>query len=72
LCLQAAAAAPSAVTDALYEATSRVGFSSARWVLYRLLFGAGIVKLLGGDPSWWDLTAISHHYQVSHPLLILT
>ena len=33
--------------------------ASARWVLFRLLFGAGIVKLLGGDPSWWDCSATS-------------
>ena len=37
--------------------------ASARWVLFRLLFGAGIVKLLGGDPTWWDCSATSHHYQ---------
>lgn len=37
--------------------------ASARWVLFRLLFGAGIVKLLGGDPSWWDCSATAHHYQ---------
>lgn len=62
---------PTAATDpvvaALSDSTARVGLVSARWVLFRLLFGAGVVKLLGGDPSWWGLTATSHHYQ-SQPL----
>lgn len=62
---------PAAATDpivaALSDSAARVGLASARWVLFRLLFGAGVVKLLGGDPSWWGLTATSHHYQ-SQPL----
>eukprot|EP01043_Picozoa_sp_COSAG02_P016068 COSAG02_NODE_700_length_18341_cov_52.629043_9_plen_676_part_00 len=61
------AAATDPVVAALSSSAARVGLASARWVLFRLLFGAGVVKLLGGDPSWWGLTATSHHYQ-SQPL----
>ena len=62
-----AAALSSPLTAALSDSAARMGLASARWVLYRLLFGAGVVKLLGGDPSWWGLMATSHHYQ-SQPL----
>lgn len=34
-----------------------------RWLLFRLLFESGCVKLLSGDPSWRDLTALTYHYQ---------
>jgi hypothetical protein len=34
-----------------------------RWLLFRLIFMSGAVKLLSGDPTWRDLTALSYHYQ---------
>jgi hypothetical protein len=37
-----------------------------RWVLFRLMFGAGLIKLRG-DPCWRDLTCLIYHYQ-SQPL----
>jgi len=33
-----------------------------RLVLFRLMFGSGIVKVLSGDPTWNNLTALSYHY----------
>lgn len=33
-----------------------------RWLLFRLMFASGFVKLLSGDPSWWNLTALHYHY----------
>lgn len=33
-----------------------------RWVLFRLMFGAGMIKLRG-DPCWRDLTCLVYHYQ---------
>jgi lipase maturation factor 1 len=33
-----------------------------RWLLFRLLFSSGLVKLLSGDPNWRNLTALSYHY----------
>src|ERR1019366_7673103 len=38
-----------------------------RWLLFRFLFMSGVVKLLSGDPNWWNLTALSYHF-VTEPL----
>ena len=32
------------------------------WLLWRLMFGAGWVKLRSGDPTWRDLTALHYHF----------
>ncbi len=34
-----------------------------RWLLFRLMFMSGIVKLTSGDDSWWNLTALHYHYE---------
>ncbi|PYV43571.1 MAG: hypothetical protein DMG06_10115 [Acidobacteria bacterium] len=34
-----------------------------RWLLFRLMFSSGIVKLMSGDPSWRNLTALNYHYE---------
>ena len=36
---------------------------SYRFFLFRFMFSSGAVKLLSGDPTWRDLTALCHHYQ---------
>jgi lipase maturation factor 1 len=33
------------------------------WLLFRLMFFAGVVKLASGDPTWRDLTALTFHYE---------
>jgi lipase maturation factor len=33
-----------------------------RWVLFRVMFGAGLIKLRG-DPCWRDLTCLNYHYE---------
>lgn len=33
-----------------------------RWLLFRLLFLSGAVKLLSGDSAWRNLTALDYHY----------
>jgi len=33
-----------------------------RWLVFRYLFLAGAVKLLSGDPTWQDLTALEYHF----------
>jgi hypothetical protein len=33
-----------------------------RWLLFRLFLLSGLVKLLSGDPSWRDFTAMTFHY----------
>jgi hypothetical protein len=37
-----------------------------RWLLFRVEFGAGMIKMRG-DPAWRDLTAMDHHHQ-SQPM----
>ncbi len=34
-----------------------------RWLLFRLMFESGIVKLLSGDAAWRNCTALTVHYE---------
>ncbi len=34
-----------------------------RWLLFRLMFMSGAVKLLSGDSTWWNLSALTFHYE---------
>ena len=34
-----------------------------RWLLFRLMFSSGWVKLSSGDPSWRSLSALRFHYE---------
>eukprot|EP00794_Sanderia_malayensis_P011881 gene11881-13114_t len=38
-------------------------FWLVKWLLFRLMFGSGIVKLLWMDVTWWNLTALNWHYE---------
>jgi lipase maturation factor 1 len=40
----------------------RVAIWMLRWLLFRLMFASGVVKLLSDDPVWWNLTALEYHY----------
>ena len=56
------------------------------FLLFRLMFSSGIVKILSGDPTWTDLSAMTYHFesqpipnplawfihQLPHPLLKLS
>lgn len=33
------------------------------WLLFRLIFASGVVKLASGDPVWHNLTALTYHYE---------
>lgn len=33
------------------------------WLLFRLMFASGLVKLWSGDTTWWNLTALRVHYE---------
>jgi predicted DCC family thiol-disulfide oxidoreductase YuxK len=33
------------------------------WLLFRLMFMSGVVKLTSGDDSWWNLTALRYHFE---------
>jgi predicted DCC family thiol-disulfide oxidoreductase YuxK len=32
------------------------------WLLFRLMLSSGVVKLVSGDPTWRNLTALRYHY----------
>ncbi|HJL15988.1 MAG TPA: lipase maturation factor family protein [Sandaracinaceae bacterium LLY-WYZ-13_1] len=33
-----------------------------RWLAFRVMFGAGLIKIRG-DPCWQELTCLAHHYE---------
>lgn len=41
---------------------SAIPIGLLRWILFRLMFGAGLIKLRG-DPCWRDLTCMQFHYE---------
>ncbi len=45
------------------RAPSRFQLWCLRWLLFRLMFAAGAVKLASRDEVWWDLTALALHYE---------
>ncbi len=49
---------------------SIIAIWAQRWMLFRLMFGAGMIKLRG-DECWRDLTCMVYHYEtqpIPHPL----
>lgn len=36
-----------------------------RLLIAKLMLLSGIVKLSGGDPTWWHLTALTYHYETT-------
>ncbi|KAJ8387356.1 hypothetical protein AAFF_G00157330 [Aldrovandia affinis] len=40
-----------------------VTFWLARWLLFRIMFPSGAVKLTSRCPTWWGLTALTYHYE---------
>jgi hypothetical protein len=42
---------------------SRTVVGLLMWLLFRLMFASGLVKLLSGDPVWWNATALQYHYE---------
>jgi predicted DCC family thiol-disulfide oxidoreductase YuxK len=51
----------------LLSFAQRPGVWLLRWLLFRFLFMSGAVKLLSGDPNWWNLSALSYHF-LTQPL----
>jgi len=41
---------------------SRIVIWLFRWLIFRLMFGSGASKLLSGDPTWRNLSALDYHY----------
>jgi len=51
---------PRPVTEA---PPSRAALWLLRWLLLRLMFQSGVVKLASGDTAWRSLTALAYHYE---------
>ena len=45
------------------DAPSTMALWLLRWLLFRLMFSSGVVKLASGDPAWRGLTALTYHYE---------
>ncbi|NWV34082.1 LMF2 factor, partial [Grantiella picta] len=46
-----------------WRAHDSVTFWAVRWLLFRLMFASGVVKLTSRCPTWWGLTALTYHYE---------
>ncbi|KAH8878202.1 Lipase maturation factor 2 [Schistosoma japonicum] len=44
-------------------ASDTIGMWLLRWLLFRLMFSSGVVKLISDCPTWWNLEALHWHYQ---------
>jgi predicted DCC family thiol-disulfide oxidoreductase YuxK len=47
----------------LLSITTRPGIWLLRWLLFRFMFLSGAVKLLSGDATWANLSALSYYFQ---------
>ena len=47
---------------AIFANAARVRIWLFRWLLFRLMFFSGAVKLLSGDATWRGFTALTYHY----------
>ncbi len=52
---------------AIFLGNSRLIVLLFRWLLFRLMFLSGVVKLTSHDPVWRDFTALAFHY-MTQPL----
>jgi len=41
----------------------RITFWLLKWLLFRLMFASGVVKLTSNCPTWWGLTALNYHFE---------
>jgi hypothetical protein len=46
-----------------HHAHDRITLWLVKWLLFRLTFANGVVKLLSNSATWWSLTAMKHHYE---------
>jgi uncharacterized membrane protein YphA (DoxX/SURF4 family) len=57
--------APRGLRPGVAPAPHPAGVFLLRWLLFRLHVESGAAKLLGGDPSWRDLTALASYYETA-------
>jgi hypothetical protein len=58
---------PNGLVPLLLSIATTPGIWLLRWLLFRFMFMSGVVKLLSGDPNWWNLSALSDHF-LTQPL----
>jgi lipase maturation factor len=46
-----------------HDPPSRFSVFMVRWLLFRLMLGAGLAKLFSGDPDWQGFTAMDDYYE---------
>ncbi|VEL26522.1 unnamed protein product [Protopolystoma xenopodis] len=46
-----------------YTASDGISLWLIRWLLFRLMFASGVVKLTSKCPLWWGLSALDWHFQ---------
>lgn len=58
-------AAPWFPTNKALESKPRdlISLWMVKWLLFRLMFASGVVKLTSGCPTWWGLTALNYHFE---------
>jgi predicted DCC family thiol-disulfide oxidoreductase YuxK len=44
-----------------------LGIWLLRWLVFRYILASGLVKIMSGDPSWWNFTALDYHF-LTQPL----
>src|SRR5580704_11623912 len=47
----------------ILSVATRPGIWLLRWLMFRFMFLSGAVKLLSGDPTWANLSALSYYFQ---------
>ena len=57
--------APWSLRDSVFRSPepSRFGRWLLYWLLFRLMFSSGVVKLISRDPSWHNLRALDYHFE---------
>ena len=55
--------APFGVRPSYSQQPSLLALWVQRFLIFRLMFESGIVKLLSGDPTWRNLTALDFHFE---------
>ncbi|XP_034944819.1 lipase maturation factor 2-like [Chelonus insularis] len=50
-------------TEKTNHPSDTITFWTLRWLLFRFMFSNGSVKLISWCPIWWNLNALSHHFE---------
>ena len=47
----------------LLSIATKPGICLLRWLMFRFMFVSGMVKIMSGEPTWLDLSALNYHFQ---------